>query len=372
MVTTVTILQRRLTDYRVSLFEKLRYRLLKEGIQLRLLHGQGNSSEALKSDAGLLQWAEYLPTHYYFGAKLCWQPFAQRVIGDDLVIMTQENGLLANHLALARRPCKSLAFWGHGGNFQGNSGSLRERYKRWSTRRVDWYFAYTALSVDLVTQSGFPRERVTCLNNAVDIDALKHDLAELSYEEIRSARYAFGLDNGPVGLFLGSLYTHKRVDFLIDAAKRLRENVDGFQLLVIGDGPDRSLIEGAARDHPWIQYVGPRRGKEKAAALRIANIMLNPGLVGLGILDSFAAAVPLVTTDCGLHSPEIAYLVPENGIMTANNLGAYVDACQQVLRDRQLRDKLVRGCERSANRYTLINMVENFADGITQALGRQN
>ena len=44
------------------------------------------------------------------------------------------------------------------------------------------------------------------------------------------------------------------------------------------------------------------------AALSRANLMLIPGLVGLAVVDSFAAQCPVVTTDFRGHSPEFEYI----------------------------------------------------------------
>lgn len=364
----VTVVQRRLTHYRVPLFNELRRSLRSQGILLRLLHGTPASHELSKSDSGSLEWAESLPTTYFAGERLCWQPFAARAEGSSLVIVTHENGLLANHLALLRRPAPKLAFWGHGANFQGRDRSLRERYKRWSANRADWYFAYTELSVDLVTSSGFPASRVTQLDNAIDLAGLSREIASVEASDLPFFRTRFGLEDGPIGLFIGSLYAHKRLDFLIATAQRLRQEIPNFQLLVIGDGPERERVEVEAAKHSWIRPLGARVGRDKAAALRLSSIIMNPGLVGLGILDGFAAGVPMVTTDCGLHSPEIAYLDPNNGVMTPDDLKSYTAACQHLLTDEAERERLKAGCSLASEKYTLSNMVANFSQGIINAL----
>jgi glycosyltransferase involved in cell wall biosynthesis len=96
--------------------------------------------------------------------------------------------------------------------------------------------------------------------------------------------------------------------------------------------------------------------------------MLNPGLVGLSILDSFACGVPLITTDCGIHSPEIAYLENwANGVITTNLLDQYVDAVMSVLTKPSKLCELQRGCAKAASKYTLGHMVTRFMDGIVSA-----
>jgi glycosyltransferase involved in cell wall biosynthesis len=366
----VCIVQRRLTHYRVPLFEALRTQLAAQQVQLKLLHGDGTSAEERKRDRGELPWATPLATRYLAGGRLCWQSFGRHLGGADLVIVTQENKLLYNHLLLLAPRRFRLAFWGHGANLQsGNPHGLKERFKRWTTNRVDWWFAYTRKSADLVRAAGFPDHRISVLNNAVDTSELLGQRLSMSAGEIGGLRLSLGLGGGPVGVFVGSLYADKRLDFLFTAADRLRQALPDFQLLLLGDGPQREAVVAWCGGRPWARWLGARFGREKVAMVAQAQIMLNPGLVGLGILDSFVCGVPMLTTDCGVHSPEIAYLEHGvNGLMTPDDLDAYVAAGVQILRDARARAVLQAGCAASAREYTLENMVSRFAQGIARSL----
>ena len=86
-------------------------------------------------------------------------------------------------------------------------------------------------------------------------------------------------------------------------------------------------------------------------------------------LAFFACGVPLLTTESTAHGPEIAYLEQGvNGLMTANDVGAYAAACVRLLRDPAALDALRAGCAASANEYTLQNMARRFAQGIGNCL----
>jgi len=172
-----------------------------------------------------------------------------------------------------------------------------------------------------------------------------------------------------VGLFIGSLYPDKRIGFLLQAAQAIRQRVPGFRLLVVGSGPLAGEVRAAAAQWPWVHALGARTGRDKALCLRSAQLMLNPGLVGLGILDSFVSGVPMVTTDCHLHSPEVAYLRSGvNGVMTENTLDAFVGACARLLCSPEEHARLAGAALADASRYTIENMAERFATGISAAL----
>jgi L-malate glycosyltransferase len=366
----VSIVQRRLTHYRVPLFEALRTELAERNIQLELLVGRGTLAEENKHDAGKLAWAKTIPTHYLLGERLCWQPLENGLRDVDLLIVTQENKLVQNHLLMLKPRRFKLAFWGHGGNLQSNKpNGLKERFKCWTTNQVDWWFAYTEMSAGLVKSAGFPGDRITVLNNAVDTTELLQQRQSVSLEETLALRESLGFGSGPVGVYVGSLYADKRLDFLFSAAKAIRHAVPGFHLLFVGDGPERDKVQTWCDAHPWARWVGARFGREKTAYLSVAQVMLIPGAVGLSVMDAFVCNAPLITTDCGNHGPEISYLDNGvNGVMTHNDLNNYVEASVRLLGDESALNALRTGCAAAAREYTIENMALKFADGITNAV----
>ena len=366
----VVCVQRRLVRYRVPFFEALRPLLAEHGVDFVLVHGQATPDEQTQQDGGFLPWAVEVPCHYFWGDRVCWQNPGVALDGADLVILTQENRLLYNLLAMGLRRPPRLAFWGHGRNFQSvrPNGAL-ERYKSWTSRQVDWWFAYTEVSTEQIRRSGFAAQRITTVMNACDTAPLLAACREVTPEQVQALRARWQLGSGPLGLFVGSLHAGKRIGMLLDAAAELAHRVPGFRLLVVGAGPEHARLQAAARQQPWVRLLGVLHGPEKAVCLSASSIVMNPGMVGLNVLDAFAAGRPLVTTDCGLHSPEIAYLRSgHNGWVTADTLDAYVQACQALLEDEVLRRRLGRQAAIDLANYTLPNMVSRYASGVLAAL----
>lgn len=368
----VLFIQRKLPLYRLPFFEGLKAALESRGIDFDLLVGDPTPYERDKGDAASLPWAIKTRSIYLLGERLCWNPVNGHDRDADLVIVSQENKLIYNHLAITVRRPRRLAFFGHGRNLQSdNPDGLKERYKAWTTRQADWWFAYTERAARLIEQDGFPRDKITVFNNAVDDRDLRKDFASLGADEIDAFRREHSLGEGPTALFLGSLHDDKRLDFLVSAAIGIRAKVPGFSLLIVGDGPAREQLAPLIEGHPWIRWVGRKTGREKALSLAAAQLMLNPGLVGLSITDGFVAGLPMLTTNCGLHSPEIEYLEDGvNGLMIADDLQAYVDRTSALLLDPVALQQLRTGALASASVYTLEGMIDNLARGIEQALKR--
>jgi glycosyltransferase involved in cell wall biosynthesis len=372
----VVIIQRVLPHYRIPFFIKLQQSLKNDNIDLFLIYGQEQPGTVPRTVELNKPWAIRITNRYFklpIG-ELIWQPCWHTIQDADLVIIEQANRLVINYPIkfLWRNPKHKLAFWGHGTNFQSkNIDSFDNKVKRYLAKKVDWWFAYTDMAVFHLNLAKFPRDKVTVVQNCIDTTDLNNAAQKITHEDLTALRQKLGLTSQHIGLYCGGLYSDKRIDFLLAACDNIKAKVPDFECIIIGDGPDSKKVQDAAAGKDWLHYVGPLFGDDKVPYFLLSRVLLIPGLVGLVIIDSFATQLPLFTTDNGIHSPEIAYL--ENGIngfMTVNTLDDYVNAVVKGLTDDVYLQHLQQGCALSAEKYTLDNMVNNFAAGIRQCLAK--
>jgi glycosyltransferase involved in cell wall biosynthesis len=375
-MTVATFLTAILTHYRVPFHERVRSGLARHGVTYQLVHGQPLGAEIKKNDTSTLPWAiavDSIPVTVA-GRSAIWQPILRRRHHSDLMIIGQENKLLVNYplqlMPAMMRP--RLALFGHGRNFQSrNPDGLAERFKRiWATK-CDWWFGYTDETRRHIESLGFPADRITVFNNAVDTSAIRRDAEAATPERLAALRSELGLAGDNVGVYVGGLYADKRLDFLVDAADRVRAAVPDFELVVVGGGPGRAELDQAAATRPWLKLAGPRFGREKAEIMRLGKLFLMPGLVGLAILDAGCVGLPIVTTAFPYHSPEIAYLAEgENGTMVADwrNPAAYADAVITLLGDPGRLAAMAAAAKRISAGYSIESMAERFVDGVVAAL----
>lgn len=369
IVKRILVVQRRLTHYRVPFFESLRGQMKAQNLELILAYGEPSLSELKKNDSGLIKWGHQLVTSYFFGEKICWQPFCKLAKDADVIVIAHENKLIFNLFVQWFFPTKKVILWGHGQNLQRKNPDIRDKFKKITACKADWWLGYTDYSLPLILNNGFPKEKITILNNSIDTKQLKLQIQEIDKNFINEFIEKYSINTSNIGVYIGSLYSEKRIDFLLEAALRIRNIIPNFELIIAGSGSDELLVENYANQYTWIHYVGAVKGKEKATLLKISKIMLNPGLVGLGILDAFVSETPIVTTDCNLHSPEISYLKNGyNGIMTSDSLDDYVEVICNLFKNTQIYNNLVNGCKESAKQYTVENMAKNFTYGVQECL----
>ena len=371
----VVIAQHRLLHYRTEFFQRLRDQCGRFEIELHLLHGQPTRREVVKKDSSQLPWADEVTNHYLeFGSRdILWQPIPSHLRDADLMIFMQENRLISNYPRIFGWTGGSTrkAFWGHGRNFQAETRfSIRERWKRSYIGSVDWWFAYTSLTRDILLADKYPDSRITVLNNAIDNEGFTKDLSSVDANHLLELRQALNIpEDGVLGLFCGSLYPDKRLDLLVSACDIIHSRRPGFRLVIIGEGPSGIELKCAASSRPWMKMVGAKRGQDKAAYFKLADVVLNPGLVGLHVLDAFCAGLPMLTTSDARHSPEIAYLRHGiNGLVCPGTSIDYANGVLDLLSDPSRLRSLMQSAFSDSKRYTLDNMISNFTDGIQRCL----
>jgi glycogen(starch) synthase len=137
------------------------------------------------------------------------------------------------------------------------------------------------------------------------VAAIPHGLAEIA-----ALPHPANIPERPVVLFLGRLVTTKGVQVLCAAASELRKRNRAFELLIIGDGPERASLEQFACDSGLGTYV--------RFAGRVPTAQLNAALA-----DSYAVAIP------SLGGEVFGLVVAENMMrglpVVASDLGAFVE-----------------------------------------------
>ena len=367
------IVQPVMKAYRVPFFFGLANRLQLEGVTLEVVYGTPWVEEVRRGDNVDLPSPYGIKVKsYLFGGKILYIPTLRPILRADRVIVEHANKNAINYpLALANMlKLKRIGYWGHGLDRQADPLKMGERFKRQSLHWADWWFAYTAGAAEYVISQGYDSDRVTIVGNSVDTHELQIQVGRVSDSD-RIALLA-ELSLSPSGkrlVYCGSLYENKRLDLMLPAVDSLYKKMPDIQLIIIGGGPMSDIVREFAASRSWVKYVGPTFGQKKAALLSLAHVWLNPGLVGLGILDAFSAGLPLVTTDLPIHSPEIEYLEHDiNGIMVEPTVSALTAGLLELFQSPNKLEMLRQGAAVSAKKYSIDTMVENYALGVLQWL----
>jgi alpha-1,6-mannosyltransferase len=136
---------------------------------------------------------------------------------------------------------------------------------------------------------------VRVVSLGVNLDIFRPDASEKD-----TIRRALGLNSQKkVLLYVGRLAKEKNTAALFAAFKLLQQrHPNEFQLLVIGDGPERTQLrklQARTKNVSWVRYCADPR--ELARYYRAADLFVHPGVqetFGLAALESQACGTPVV------------------------------------------------------------------------------
>ena len=374
-VSTVTIVQPYVPEYRISFFDQVQDLLSHYGHSMRLVTGRPDRAQAKRKDEAPMQPDQTKLRTYALRTGrwgVSWKNSLRFARRSDLVIAQQGAGVLdTSALLIAARG--RVALWGHGPASTGNAGAVDAAIERWQLRASKHFFAYTPRGGDFAFGLGIPRRSITVLNNSVDTSELRALMREQNSPNNLGPIRQLGIGNAPVAAYLGGLDEPKRIGFLLDAANLVGDSEPDFRLLIAGDGAQRKLVERAARRNERILYIGRANSETKVALARHASILLNPGRVGLVAVESFTLGLPIVTTQWPHHAPEFDYLIHDtNAWVSRNTKEDFARDVLSLLRNRDQLTRLRQGCYESAQKYGTEQMARLFVDGVLIALSERS
>lgn len=110
----------------------------------------------------------------------------------------------------------------------------------------------------------------------------------------------------PVVAFVGRLVSTKGVGVLLEAARILRAEKREFEVLLIGDGPEREALKRLAQEPllaRHVRFAGRLSGEEADAALARATLVVAPSLggevFGMVVAENMLRGLPVIASDLG-------------------------------------------------------------------------
>lgn len=260
---------------------------------------------------------------------------------------------------------RKIALWGHGKTYTKKNTPLEEWLKGRLAKQCDWFFSYTKGGVDALASFGYPISQITTVQNSTDTYNLVNIIETITDSDIESFKERYLIQTENLAIFIGSLESSKRLEFLIDSAKLIYETIPDFKVLIFGTGPEKAKIEARCNEEPFLHFCGVANVKDKAIASQVCKFIMMPGRVGLIAVDSFAMGLPIITTNWKWHAPEFEYLVHNsNALIADDNLSSYVLCIKKYLSDARLRDRIAVRAKSDLKEFGINRMADNFHMGV--------
>jgi glycosyltransferase involved in cell wall biosynthesis len=196
-------------------------------------------------------------------------------------------------------------------------------------------------------------------------------------ETIAEGTQTPNLARPPVIVFQGRLVTTKGVRVLLEAASKLRSGGRQFELMVIGDGPERDALEQLSRTlqlSSFVRFVGRLSAADVESAFLNASVVVVPSLggevFGLVVAENMSRGLPIVASNLGAFAEVLGESGLTFGVGDANQLARQLTL---VLDDAVLAADFGRRAKRRvAEVYPRDRMIEAHARLYRQLITSRN
>ncbi|TRZ45014.1 glycosyltransferase family 4 protein [Robertkochia solimangrovi] len=304
--------------YRLPVLEELSHA---EMLNITLLGDQKSDTDipTIDPDGELshLHWYS-LKNHWLLGGKLLWQGNLLRYCissKDDIFIFLGSAYYITTWLAMfilkIRR--KPVLLWTHGvtNDQDGFNWKLRSFFYGIS----NGVLLYGNKAKEVMAGKGYPTSELHVIYNSVDHKKQVEYRNRYNPSVTKAIRAEFFENPGdPLLIFIGRLTPQKKLQMLPEVIRKLKDQGESFNLLLVGDGPERSNLTeqvDALDLSAQIKFYGACYDEIRVSELvQAADMCISPGEVGLTAITALGYGTPVITHDDFNHQmPEYEAIV---------------------------------------------------------------
>ena len=263
-----------------------------EGIQVEeLFFSESNKVDSFKE-----------VKNFYFFGRVIWQSrivreclsgsFKQAIFLGDMNILSTWISLL-----ICRLRRKKTILWTHG--FYGNENYIKRQLRILFYSIGNKYLLYEQRGKKLMIRAGFDANKIFVIYNSLDYELQKKYFE--NYQKNNTKREFAFFKNSKLKtiLFLGRLTSVKKIDLLIKSLNKLNSKRVNFNLLIIGEGSQKSSLKKIAKEgleKGWIYFYGKTyKESELSKLIYFSDLMVSPGNTGLNAVHALSYGTPVGT-----------------------------------------------------------------------------
>jgi glycosyltransferase involved in cell wall biosynthesis len=217
---------------------------------------------------------------------------------------------------------------------------------------------------------GIDKSIIKTCYNGIETDDLIKNSSEILIKS-KEIIEKFHLENHITFLYVGGLIKEKKVDLLIDAFIKLREKFVNIKLIIIGDGPQKGLIENKLKifNDPNILFLG-RIINDVDPFFAASDCLVLPGVGGLALNQAMFWRKPCIVSKADGTEDDLVIENITGYRFKENDLESLVFAMGKRINDSQ--DKVTMMSENShqliINKSNVNNMIDVFTSSIDNLL----
>ena len=232
----------------------------------------------------------------------------------------------------------------------------------WVCKNANTVIVPSEYLASIVTGWGISKDKVKVVYNGVDFRP-----SELSKEDARRKIGIFG----HMIISVGRLVPWKGFRMLIKIMPSIFEINQAFRLIIVGDGPDKNILESMIKNlglEKKVFLVGRKSQEELAVYLAAADMfVLDTGYEGFShqILEAMVAGVPIITTAVGGNKEVIEQ--GENGFLVRyNDEFNLIEAIRSLWQSPELQKEFITKGKEAAGKFNADRMLNETLKILTE------
>ena len=241
------------------------------------------------------------------------------------------------------------------------------RIDGWCAKRADHVIAVSEVTRRIMIEiEGVPEQKITVVYNGME------PLDEPSPERIERTRQELEIGNEPVLLMIGRLHEEKGHRYLFDALPSVISRVGHVKVLLAGDGPERTRIEGEAERagvRDYVRFLGRR--DDVPELISLSSVVVLPSLAesfGFAALEAMSLGKPVVAAATG-GIPEIVTDGETGLLVPPADSQSLSQALISILSDTDLASRIGEAGRRRASFFSFEKMIAGYQKVYDNTLG---
>lgn len=264
-------------------------------------------------------------------------------------------------------------FWGHG--LYGNESLIKKCFNIYFIKIADVYLVYNNYSKNILIKNKINSAKIYVIYNSLDYSSsIGFRNQFISFKKSENLSF-FKSPDKYLLVYIGRLIPQKKIHLLINAVLHLNRNKYEYNLLIIGDGSERNILEEYARNgviNKYIHFYGALYDEYNIGKyLSLADLCVSPGNVGLTAIHSLSYGTPVAThNNFTSQMPEFeAIKEDKTGFFFEEN--SYIDIANKTVlwfSNIQNKDRIRKSCyqviDDKYNPYFQLSVLKNCINNI--------
>ena len=210
----------------------------------------------------------------------------------------------------------------------------------------------------VITTSRYAAERIQKLYKLPELPRIVPELIHLAkWRALFEANATQRNDSRFIVLCVARFYRRKRIEVLLEAARKLEPDIPNLEIRIVGDGPEAARLKRLGP--PCVQWLGTVPKNQLAAEYGACDAFCLPSVqegFGIVFLEAMAAGKPIV----GVRAAAVPEVVPHALLVKPNDPDSLAEAIYTLWKDAELRAAIGQGGLERVEEYDAPGIARQF------------